>query len=110
MDRFSFVLDDETADAMLDNFGHGSTTPGNNRCAACHRLDHHQSKGLGPIDRDQHRHGIAEKILLLTLIDLADKFNLIAIEQWLDLLLEIVSLHARYFCGDSQRQMSLSRQ
>src|SRR5215472_10573007 len=108
--RFGFAIDNEAGHAVLDDFGNGSAAPSNDRGAAGHRLDHHQAERLGPIDRDQHRHGIAEKVLLLTLIDLADKLNLIAVQERFDLLLEIVSLHPRYFCRDAQREISRSRQ
>src|SRR4051812_5915783 len=44
---------DQARHAVIDYLGHGSLAPGNDRSSGRHRLDHHQPKRLGPIDREQ---------------------------------------------------------
>jgi hypothetical protein len=75
LDRFLFVFDNEPRYAIFYDFGHRSASPRNNRGAARHRFDHHQPKWFRPIDREEHRDRVAEKVLLLALIDLADKLD-----------------------------------
>lgn len=71
---------------------------------------HYEPERFRPIDRNKHRHGTAEKILFLALIHLADKFDAVAVDEGLDLLLEIMGLHARYFGRNAQRQARLLRE
>src|SRR5215813_13530309 len=71
--------------------------------------DHHEPERLGPVDRNERRHRIAEEILFLALIDLADKFDATAVDERLDLFLEKMTLHARYFGRNAQRQARFLR-
>ena len=75
---------------MIDHFGGRSGRPGNGWRARGHRLDHHQSEGLGPVDREQHGAGVAEELGFVRIADLADEFDQRMVEQRLDLLLEII--------------------
>src|SRR5262249_61113771 len=96
-ERLGFVLGNKPGAAVLHDLGHRAAPPRDDRGAACHGLDHHEPERLGPVDRNERRHRIAEEILFLALIDLADKFDAIAVDERLDLFLEKMTLHARYF-------------
>jgi hypothetical protein len=50
--RLIFVFDDETRHAVLNDFRHRSGSVGNNGRSASHRLDHDETEGLRPIDRE----------------------------------------------------------
>ena len=51
----ALVLDDEAGHAFVDDLRHRAAVEGDDRRAARHRLDHHQTERLGPIDRHQQR-------------------------------------------------------
>lgn len=53
---------------MLKHRGDRAAAKGGDRGAACHRLDHYQPEGLGPLDREQQGCGIAKKLLFLNII------------------------------------------
>src|SRR5262249_11783627 len=45
------VLDDISGDPILDHLGHGTCVEADDWRAAGHRLDHHESERLRPVDR-----------------------------------------------------------
>src|SRR4051794_15061968 len=80
-------MHDQAGVPILDDLGRRAMTPGNHGRSSRHRLDHHKAKGLGPVDGKEERKGIAEKITLLLLVDLADELDQRIVEQGLDFLL-----------------------
>src|SRR5690242_10103620 len=70
------IANDKAAQAIVDHLWYGTDPEGNHRCAASHRLDSHQPKGLRPVDRKQEGPGIAQEIRLLMLVDLAHELDI----------------------------------
>ena len=89
---------------MLDNFGHRASAQRDDGGSARHRFDHHEPKGLGPIDRKQQHFSVAEELLLLTVADLADVFHERIVEERLDDAFEILAVHGVHFRRDPKRQ------
>src|SRR6516225_3509564 len=54
--------------AVVHDLGNRTSPKGQDRCAARHRLDHHESKWLRPIDGEQQGACVAEEPRLLTLV------------------------------------------
>ena len=54
---------------MVDNFGYGAVSIGNDRSAAGHCFYHDESKRLRPVDREQECRGIAEEVLFFGFTD-----------------------------------------
>ena len=95
---------DQAGDAVLHDLWSGSGAVAHNRCATCHRLDHHQTEGLRPGNRvEQHRRAakLAEALLGA---DLAQEFDVVT-EPRLDGLPEEVLLHwIAHLRGDAQSE------
>ncbi len=107
-DRLVDGLDDEATNAVGNDFRHGAIAESNHRRAGGHRLDHHQAKGLGPVNREQQRQGMPEEVALGALVDLADELDQGMVEQRRDDLV-VVGLIGRINLGsDLQRNASLN--
>ena len=78
----------------MHHLGHRAVSPGDHRRAAGHRFDHHQAKGLGPVDWKEQCPGPADELLLVDVVDLTNKLHQrVARDQRLDGRLEIVSIN-----------------
>src|SRR3984885_16388141 len=64
---------DEAGQPVFQHLRHRTVLECNDRGAAGHRLDHHQSERLAPPDREKQRRRISQKFLLLILAGLTDK-------------------------------------
>src|SRR5262245_10836478 len=60
---------------VLDNLGDGPAAPRNHRRSTSHGFDQHQTKRLGPIDREQESLGISKESGLFAVAYLPDEFN-----------------------------------
>jgi len=78
INRLIHVVTDEPRDAVFENFGNRSAANRNHRRTTGERLDHDQTKGLGPIDRKQQRLRSAEKRTLLSFRDLSA-----VVDEWM---------------------------
>ena len=103
-DGAGFVLNNETRHAIFDQFGNRAAIESDNRRAASHGFDHDQSERLRPVDRHDQREGAAQKLGLLRVGDLPDKFDMRFGEERLNHLLEIVVVDCVDFGGDLERQ------
>src|ERR1700712_630092 len=81
------AIDDEARHAVLDHFRNGAGAVSDHRRPARHRLDHHQTERLGPVDRKQQCGGSGGGWLLLSGVDFAAQSYLFAIDIRLKLLL-----------------------
>ena len=108
IDGLLFIVDDEAGNAVIDDFGNGAATPGDDRCSACHSLDHREPKGLGPVNHKEQCQGVSEEIWLLGFIDFADEFNEWVIEHGLDYVVEVGSIVFANFCGNFERDVGLN--
>jgi hypothetical protein len=55
------AIDNEAGETWLDELRHGTTPERYARGAVRHRLYHHQTERLGPIDRKQYGRGVAKE-------------------------------------------------
>ena len=109
-DRAFLVLDDEARDAVLDDLRHGPAIVSDHRAAAGHRLDHHETERLRPVDRDKQRDRTAQERSLVLVADLADVFDIARpIEQRLDLLVVVVAIRPVDLRGDLERHAAMLR-
>src|SRR5688572_21372139 len=97
------VVTDETRDAVVDDLGNRSAADGHHRCPARERLDHHQTEGFGPIDREQQRGCTSKKCPLLFFGDLAAVVDERVSQQRMDVLLEVPLVRRVYFGRDLER-------
>src|SRR5437764_2462405 len=97
VDRLRLPLDDEPGDALVDHLRHRAGSKRDDRRTAGHRLDHDQAERLGPIDGEQQGCGTRQKLLLGLVVDLADQLDFLAVDLWLEALLEVALLAARQF-------------
>ncbi len=68
-------INDDPGDPGVDHFRNGTAAEGNDRRAACHGLDHDETKGLWPVNREEQRTRIAEELSLLMFVNLADELD-----------------------------------
>ena len=61
-DSAIIVLDDESSQAIFDDFRHRAAIERDHRRAAGHGFDHHQAERLRPIDRNQQSDRAAQEI------------------------------------------------
>src|SRR5690606_14881876 len=107
--RLVAALHDEAGDAFVDDLRHRAVAPGDHRRAAGHRLDHHQSEGLGPVDRKEQRARVAEELRFLLVADLAEVFDARLLEQRFDHVLEVFAVRPVDLRRDAQRQAGRAR-
>src|SRR3981081_2823900 len=107
--RFINIVDEEPGDALIDNFGHRPACKGDHRRAACHGLDHDQSKGLRPVDRKKQGTCVAQEITLVGIVDLADEFHEWIPKQRSDLMLEVLALRIIDFRCHPDAQVRAAR-
>src|SRR5579871_2599032 len=69
--RFLLRIDNKSGDAVLNDFRHGPTTPGDHGCSARHRLDHDQAERFRPVDRKQESGRFPQEILFVSIAYLA---------------------------------------
>jgi hypothetical protein len=79
IDGILFVLHDEARFAVGDNFRDRATWKGDHWGAAGHRLDHHQSERLRPIDGKQQGLCSSEKGRLVMVADFPYEFHLLPV-------------------------------
>ena len=78
LDRLLDVIDDITADLIVEDFGHRAAPKSHGRRTASHGFDHDQSKRFRPIDREKQCVGISQKLAFAGVIDLAEHNHYIA--------------------------------
>src|SRR4051794_38503291 len=97
----------ESGDPILDYFRDSRAIKGDHRSTTCHGLDHHQTKGLRPVDREQQCSSIAEELGLVMFIYLAEEFHIwLGSDERCDDVLPIGFILLVYFSGDLQRHAS----
>ena len=64
LNGFRFPINDKAGHAVIDHFRYRAGPERDNRRAARHRFDHHQTERLGPVDRKQQSRGTREEFLL----------------------------------------------
>src|SRR5678809_1062505 len=79
-DSLGFVLYDETGHPVVEHFRDRAPTKRDDRRAAGHGFNHHETERLRPINWKQQRGGIREKSLFRLIIDFADQLNLFAVD------------------------------
>jgi hypothetical protein len=89
VDRLVDRVDDEAGRPVLDHLGHRSAAECHHGDAARERFDHHQTERLRPVDREEQRARVAEKLVLVLLADLADVLDQRMVEQRADVALEV---------------------
>src|SRR5580693_10033246 len=62
-DGAGFILNNETRYAIFDQFRDGAAIERDNRRAASHGFDNHQSERLRPVDRHDQRDGAAQEFV-----------------------------------------------
>ena len=62
LDEVVLAVAAEAGDAVVDELGRGAPVRRDDRRAARHRLDHHETERLGPADREDHRARPAEQV------------------------------------------------
>jgi hypothetical protein len=92
LDRLHEVVElagDDAADAIAQDLRHRAARPRYYWRAAGERLDHRKAERLRPINREHQGECIAQEIILLRFVDLADVFDPGQGQARLDDLLEI---------------------
>ena len=84
LDRLILAVHDEAGHCVFQHLRDRAILERDDGSSAGHRLDHHQSEGLAPRDREDEPGGIAQEFLLLVLADLADELDVALPEQRLD--------------------------
>ena len=95
--------------ALVDDLGHRAVAEGEHGRAARHRLDHHQTERLGPVDGEQQAARLAQEARLAALVDLADELDAGLSQQRLDLGLEVLLVDAIDLGRDLQRNADGAR-
>src|SRR5262245_10392476 len=101
-DGLLLVIDDETAQAVVDYFGNRSTAKRDHTCPTGHRLDHNQAERFGPIDRKQQGGGASQKITLGIIGKLPDNPDLLAVDRRLKALSVVPCFGPRDLGGHAQ--------
>ena len=96
-------VDEGTGHAVLEHLGHRARRHGDDRGAACHRLDHDQPERLRPVDREKERGRVPEELGLVLIADLADELDERMVEQRLDLGMEELLVDRVHLGGEAQR-------
>jgi len=71
--------------------GDRPATERQHRRAARHGFDHHESKWLRPVHREQKSGSLTQEFCFLALVNLADKLYVRAIDEWKNLMAEVVA-------------------
>ena len=77
-DQGVFGVADEPRCSVANHLGDTARPQRQNRSPTRERLNHHQSKWLGPPDREQERGCIAQEIVFLEAVDFSDQFHTFA--------------------------------
>src|SRR5262249_52863471 len=99
-----FVFNDETGDAVLNQFRHRAAVERYDWRAARHGFNHDQPKRLRPVDRHEQRERVAQELGLLRVGDLPDILDMRFGEQRPDYFLEVIMIDRVDFRGDLERQ------
>src|SRR5690606_4663864 len=75
LERFVLGVDDESRLPVIDDLRNRAAIPGDHRCSARKRLDHHETEWLWPVHGKYERASVAEKRSLLGVADLADELH-----------------------------------
>src|SRR6185312_7740292 len=89
--------------------GHRAAAPGDDRRPLTHRLDHHEAERFGPVDGEQKRRGVAEKLSLFMVANLTDELDQRMIELRANHVLEIFLVGRIDLRGDLQWEPDLFR-
>src|SRR5688500_2251865 len=108
-DEFFESRTDKSGDTMAQDLRYRAAGPGNDGSPASKSLDHYESEWLRPIDREQQRERVAEKLLLLGLVYFTDELDTWSRKQGLDDRVEIFAIDAIDFCGNFQGHAWTSR-
>src|SRR5437762_919336 len=73
--RLVFGIHNEAGFPVLDDLGNRPAAPSDHRRSTSHGFDQHQTKRLGPIDREQESIGISEESGLFAVAYLPNEFN-----------------------------------
>src|SRR6202047_736925 len=107
--RLINAIDDRAGNTRLHDFFDRAAAEGENRRAASHGLDHHQSERLRPVNREQEGQGPAKKLTLAALIDFAEKLDTRLLQQRGNLLVKISFIHAVDFGSNLERNANSAR-
>jgi hypothetical protein len=107
--RLSTSVCQNTADTGPDYLGDGAARPRDHGGAARQGLDDRQTEGLGPIDSEQQREGVAEKLGFFVLSNLSDVFDQRRPDTGLGHLIEIFTIDRIHFGRDPKRQTGAGR-
>jgi hypothetical protein len=102
---FGHLLDvaaDPSVDAVLHDLFDGSAGERDNRCAARHGLDHHETERLFPLNREQQRSGPRQQRIFLFGIDFADVLDLAAVDARRHLLFPVLAEDRLHLAGELQ--------
>src|SRR4029078_7983482 len=76
---------------------------GNNRSAARHGFDHHETERFRPIDGEKQCRCIGKETLFCCVVNLANQLYLLAIDKRRQLLLEVRLIAPSQFSGNTKR-------
>src|SRR5262245_9068294 len=96
------IINHKTCDPVINHFRDRPAAVSNHRRAARHRLDHDQPERFRPVDREQQRPSVPQKLVLLALADLTDIFHQRILEERLDCASEVIPINGIHFRRDTQ--------
>lgn len=86
----------------MDDFLDRAARKGEDRRAARHRFDHHQTERLLPLNREQEGASARQQAVLLLGVRFSHVLDLHAVDFWRDLLFPVVAEHRLHFAGELQ--------
>src|ERR1700730_7902488 len=95
---FVFGIHNEPGFPVFDDLGDGPAAPRDHRRSTSHGFDQHQTKRLGPIDREQESVGISKESGLFAVAYLPDEFHQRIGPQGLYLVAKIAHAHSIHLC------------
>ena len=101
LDHLVHILDDESGDAVVDDFGDRSVAERDDRCARGHGLDHDQPEGFRPEDGEEESGGVGEQLAPPRVADFAEKDDLV-VQLGLDDVVEVVGILRLQRAGHDQ--------
>jgi hypothetical protein len=107
--RLIFRVNNKAGDTMFDHFRHRSATEGYDGCAAGQCLDHEEAERLRPVDGKQQGCRTLQEGLFGAVVDLADEFRSLAVDQGLQFFIEVAPVTARDLGCSSQGHVGVLR-
>src|SRR5262249_12821941 len=99
-ERFVFAADDKACNAIINDFRDGTAAKSDGGSAASHGFDHRESERLRPVNREEIRESVSQKLSLFGFIDFAEELNSRRTEEGLDFGFEIFLIRGINFGGD----------